>query len=147
MTEPERKIIYQHLNKLLARREHSVQELQQKMLAKGLSAELTEQMIATFQQQGWQSDQRFAQMQARSQYNKGYGPERIRASLRQHQLSDEYIEQAIDSLEADWYQLAIQVYQKKYTCAPQSWQDKQKRMAFLQYRGFSHAHIQAAIEE
>jgi regulatory protein len=65
--------------------------------------------------------------------------------LREHQISDDLAIAAMAEQEIDWYALARQVMVKKYGAgtAP-SWEEKQKRSRFLQYRGFTTDQIQFA---
>ena len=137
MTDNDLKIINHTLTRLLAMREHSACELHKKLLAKGFTSDLVEQQLQAFQEANLQSDERFAESFVRSRANKGQGPQRIRMALQEHRIDSRITEQALQESDVDFFELARQVYQKKYGQTPVStWQEKQKRMAFLQYRGF-----------
>ena len=57
--------------RLLTRREHSCQELQQKLKIKGFGESLIEQITGDLKQQGLLSDERFAESYLRFRRNKG----------------------------------------------------------------------------
>lgn len=138
MTDSEHKIIRESLTRLLARREHSQSELEHKLLGKGFSRQAIQQQLQQFTQAGLQSDQRYAESQIRNRVAQGYGLNRIMAELREHQLDDHLINSTLQEQQIDWFVLAEQAYHKKYAATqPKNWQEKQKRMRFLQYRGFT----------
>ncbi|TNH19584.1 regulatory protein RecX, partial [Testudinibacter sp. TR-2022] len=76
-------IALSYLLNLLARRDYSVYEIQQKMRAKAFSEAEIETVIEHCQHKGWQSDQRFCQHFVLVRSRKGYGPLRIRQELQQ----------------------------------------------------------------
>ena len=147
MTDNDVKIITHTITRLLSMREHSKHELLEKLVRKGLDERLCRQQIAKFTEQNIQSDTRFVESFIRSKVSKGQGEQRIRAELSQHQVDDSDIHQALSELEIDWYELAMQVYQKKYRGVPaEDWKEKQKRARYLQYRGFNLDQINYAQE-
>lgn len=147
MTDNDEKIINHTITRLLATREHSLHELRTKLTAKQFDSHLIEQQLDKFVANNVQSEQRFVESYIRSKANKGQGPMRIRMALREHQIDDFLIEQGVVNAEVDFYQIASQVYLKKYGGKPvEDWQDKQKRMRFLQYRGFDQEQIAEALK-
>ncbi len=127
-------------------REHSVKELTDKLIARNLDAELVAQQVQKFVEKDIQSDFRFAESYIRSKAMKGQGEQRIRLQLNEHQVDDSVITKAFLEAEVDFDDIAAQVYRKKYTGKEiKDWQEKQKRMRFLQYRGFTSAQIQTLI--
>lgn len=147
MTESDQKIIRETLVRLLARREHSQQELVHKLSAKDFSTAGIYAELQRLQEKGLQSDSRFAESQVRTRIMQGHGPNRIKGELREHQIQDADIQAAINQAEPDWFAMALEVYEKKYANKPiKDWQDKQKRMRFLQYRGFTLEQINCALE-
>lgn len=146
MTEADRKIIRECLTNLLSRREHSQAELLNKLQARGLETELSRQVISEFAERGWQSDARFAESFARQRFARGLGEIRIRGELRQRQVADHLIEQALAGLEADWFEAARGLYQRKYTKPVTDFKDQQKRARHLQYKGFTQEQIRYAME-
>lgn len=137
--------IYRAIIAYLARREHSVQELSQK-LSKRFAEDkrLVDRALEKAIADGYQSDQRFAEAYARSRVNKGFGGERIANELRQKGISTDLIEQAVAELEtvdAERDALAY-TWQKKYNSPPQNFNEKMKQVRFLRYRGFSSEQIE-----
>ena len=129
---------------LLARREQSCLELFQKMQKKGFDEDLIEENIVDFTQRGWQSDQRYAEMMLRSRILKQHGPTKIRFELKQKGVLTCIVDNVLN-IEFDWQSLAIQAKEKKFSNHPLDQKNKQKLYRFLQQRGFSSQHINAAM--
>jgi len=145
MSEQEGKQIREIVTRLLARREHSVAELYQKLQQRGFDAELYMPIVAKFTRADIQSDLRFAEGFARQSVSKGHGLQRICAALKQRQVADGVIQHALAELEVDWFELARQVFLKKFGLNTEGdWQQQQKYFRYLQYRGFSHEQIRYA---
>jgi len=132
---------------LLARREHSRLELQQKLCAKlPEHSELVETVIAGLQQDQLQSDERFAEAFISSRVKKGQGPHRISMELQQRGISSSLISSAIKDGNFDWFQLANDVLMKKYGNKPcLGFKEQAKRRQFLHYRGFNSEQISACF--
>lgn len=132
---------------LLSRRDHSTQELAQKLQTKGALYDDIQQVLIWCQAENYQSDERYAALLVRSKINKGYGPLYIAQAAREQGISKELLTQTIEALEVNWFALALAQYQKKYGDKPVAdFQDKQKRMGYLQRRGFNGAQIQYALK-
>ncbi|MFN4053416.1 MAG: regulatory protein RecX [Alishewanella aestuarii] len=130
----------------LSRREHSRAELKQKLLQKGASVAEAETVLEWCQQQGYQNEQRFLEMLLRSRCRQGYGYQYILQEARQHQITATELSALAEQLEIDWWALAEAAYQKKFADkAIADYQDKMKRMAYLQRRGFSSEQIRAVL--
>lgn len=128
---------------LLARREHSKQELQQK-LGKKFSAcpELVEEAVRALDREGLQDDSRMAEAFTRARVSKGQGPLKIRMELRQKGIDDELISVAFEQSDIDWFALADQVATKKFgSLETVDLKLKGKLFRFLQQRGFTYDHI------
>ena len=132
---------------LLSRRDHSRQELAHKLKQKGGLDDDIQQLLDWCSQENYQSESRYAALLVRSKINKGYGPQYLSQAAREQGISKELLTQTIESLEVDWFALALAQYQKKYGGKPvEDFQDKQKRMGYLQRRGFNGAQIQYALK-
>lgn len=120
---------------MLGRREHSEQELRQKLL--DLEADPTEvaAIVAEFKNEQYQSDQRMAEMIVRANVRKGRGPARVKQTLRERHVA---LELAQDDLEeTDWLALARDLRAKKFGAElPTDMKEKARQLRFLQYRGF-----------
>nr|WP_281286457.1 recombination regulator RecX [Pleionea sediminis] len=121
---------------LLARREHSRKELHQKLLQKGFAESDIIEDLDALENKGWLSDFRFTESWIRHRIQGGYGPYRIQQELNAKGVGQEIINEKLDEVELNWFDLARQVWRKKYSRLPESWEDKAKQIRFLQYRGF-----------
>ena len=130
----------------LARREYGRIELVRKLVDKGFDADVAEQAVGRLNEEGLQSDTRFAESFVQSRINQGKGPVRIRVDLGQKGIGDAAIENALDEADADWRTLAREQRMKKFGRArPADFKEKARQMRFLQYRGFEPDQIRAAI--
>lgn len=137
---------------LLARREHSARELAGKLRSRGFGAEVIESVLARLAQERLQSDERFTEVYLRQRSEKGYGPLRIAAELGERGIDDSLISAGFRQAEADgtidWFALAEGVYARKFGGRPiEDIKERAKRLRFMQYRGFTHEQIAAAINE
>ena len=133
---------------LLARREHSVRELRQKLRRRFADEALVEAELVRLGEENLQSDERFAESFARQRAARGYRPQRVRQEMREKGLSDADIARAFEFAEIDWYQLAESVYHKKFRQAPQvDLKEKARRQRFMQYRGFSADHYRHLLDD
>ncbi len=123
---------------MLSRREHSAFEIRDKLQKRDFEESEIEQAIIELQQGGWLSDERFAEAYIRMRQLKGFGPTRIGIELNERGV-DEAIADAYMQADSDnWQQTLEQQYRKKYkNRAVEDYNDKAKRIRFLQYRGFS----------
>ena len=134
--------------RLLTRREHSCQELKQKLQHKGFDAVLVEKVTAQLQQEGLLSDARFAESYLRSRFNRGYGPIRIQQELKQRGADEEIISATVIEDDPDWFELARRVREKRFGKAlPGSLPERMKQQRFLQYRGFNQQQLKYALSD
>lgn len=131
---------------LLARREHSQAELQQKLSKAGFVDKDIQCCLTALQQQDWQSDQRFADCYARMRCHKGYGPLRIRAELQQKGVDAVCIANALQPLAHDWQAQLKALFARKYQSKiAKDAQLRAKQQRFFYQRGFSHQAIQRIL--
>jgi regulatory protein len=131
----------------LARREHSVQELQRKLQQHSSDDVACSDVLTEVQQRDWQNDSRFADAYTRSRANRGYGPIRIEIELRERGVSLAVIKDAIARSGIDWSIAVHCVRQKRFGDAlPDNYPERVKQMRFLQYRGFDNDLIQMCFE-
>ena len=131
---------------LLARREHSRDELCRKLEKAGFDADVAFDAITRLRDEGLQSDERFVDSFVQSRISQGKGPARIRADLGQRGVQNDVIEAAIEASGADWYALAREARNRKFGAAmPSNFKEKARQMRFLQYRGFEQDQIRAAV--
>ncbi|MDH3218066.1 MAG: recombination regulator RecX [Gammaproteobacteria bacterium] len=123
---------------LLARREHSAQELRQKLTAREFDNDAIEEAMRGLRDDGLQSDERFAESYINSRFNAGIGPRKIRFELRQRGIADELVDRYLDLYSERWDQSMIQQRVRKYGDAiPEDHAGRMKQARFLQNRGFS----------
>ena len=143
--EPSSKAIRLAAMNLLARREHSGLELQQKLSRRFPdAAENIKSEVDQLTSEGLQSNIRLAESFIRSRISRGQGPTKIRFDLKIKGIADEEIEDAMNEAEVDWFTLASEVADKKFgfLCGQEiDLQLKGRVSRFLKQRGFSHDHI------
>lgn len=131
---------------LLARREHSRQELLDK-LCRRFEQPLAKAAVEGLRADGLQCDRRFAEAYVRQRSQRGYGPLRIRQELRQRGVDDTDVAAAFDNNELDWHVLLADLIERKYgSLAARDIKEKARRQRFLQYRGFSPDQIRTLLQ-
>ncbi len=142
--EKEKPSAYSKAMGLLVRREQSARELKAKLDRSGFSRDESASAIEALTKQAYQSDERFAELLARSRAANGYGPRRIFAELKSHGISDAEISAAINALDCDWRDLARRQLQRHYGRKPLTdIKERGRRAAFLLRRGFDAATVSA----
>jgi len=137
-----------YLLDLLARREYSQLELQQKLRLKQIDPALVASLLDWLAKQGYQSEERFARQLIRAKLQKGYGSYAIAQFCFEHGVSKAMQQVVLAEMDIDWLSLAADSYGKKYAGkAIANFQDKQKRMRYLQSRGFDSAVIQQLFKQ
>jgi regulatory protein len=85
---------------------------------------------------------RFAESFVHSRYQRGQGPHKIRAELRERGIDDGLVAEYIDAPDFDWPGLAGQVRIKRFgPVHPADFRERSRQMRFLQQRGFSSEQI------
>lgn len=128
---------------LLARREHSVRELRNKLKHRFPDSDKIDEQLSLLIAERLQSDVRFAQSYARQRISRGYGPIRLREELRERGVSEADVAAAMDEMEIDWCAVATDVMYKKFgLCDAIDLKEKARRARFMHYRGFATEHYQ-----
>ena len=120
--------------RLLARREHTRQELERKLSPHAGSSEDVKDLLAGLKQKNQLSEERFAEERAR-QLSRKYGAARIRQDLKSKGVSEELISRFSSS--ENEMQKAKEILERKYRTPAATREEKAKRMRFLQSRGFA----------
>ncbi len=133
---------------LLARREHSRQELERKLHGKlAPDAAQLGAVLDRLEQDGLLSDSRYAEAFCNARMRVGKGPVRIRAELRERGVADDLVEAVLRELDVDWVVRAQDVLEKRFgSAASLNQRATARRMRFLQYRGFTTEQIRAALK-
>lgn len=133
---------------LLARREHSLEELRSKLSRRFPDRDLVEAQLQQLVQDNLQSDARYAGSLLRQRISRGQGPLRIRQEMRQRGVSSDLVDAAMAEESADWTALAQEVMQRKFGQEPAAdLRERARRARFLQYRGFSAEHYQHLLRD
>jgi regulatory protein len=132
---------------LLARREHSAQELKSKLLDRGYERTAVEAVLSSLEGQSLLSDARFVQEFVAARVRRGSGPMKIRAELRGRGVEGELVDQALAGLKAGSAQGAAAARQKRFGAAlPKDMPERARQARFLQQRGFSMEDIRKALK-
>ncbi len=100
--------------RLLERREHGRAELRAKLKAKGCAAAVVAEVVEGLQENGAQSDERFAAALVRRRIDRGYGPLYIRAELNDRRVDETLAEDALNQPPAYWADVATRALAKKF---------------------------------
>ena len=123
--------------RLLSRREHSACEIRDKLTKREFDESEIEQAIVELISGGWLSDERFAEAYIRMRQIKGFGPIRISIELNERGVKESIVEDYMYAQDEQWSATLLRQYKKKYKDkAIEDYNDKAKRIRFLQYRGF-----------
>ena len=132
---------------LLARREHSVAELRSK-LASGEGEGAVAAVLDALALEGLLSDRRFAEVFIRSRRERGSGPLRIQADLRQRGISGELMDELLDIADADWRSVAKEARRKRFgTAQPSNFPERAQQARFLRARGFTEDQVRSALRD
>ena len=137
------------ISRYLSMREHSKQELVDKLLKKDYEKDLIMQCIEEFSEKDLQSDYRYAESFARAKFNDHKGEIFIRSSLREKGITTSLIDKIMLNYDyEDWLNQAMSALEKKVfkTNLDQS-NKKRKQNAFLNSRGFTFKVIDKAINK
>lgn len=135
---------------LLARREHAVAELQQKVQSYAKKQDLDEgevtNVIEELMDDGLVSDDRFAEAFVRYRRNNGYGPRRIQTELRERGVSEKIQTAYLDFADPQWLEQVVQVRCKRFgESLPEDYKERARQARFLQYRGFTTDQVRWAL--
>ncbi|WP_018150592.1 recombination regulator RecX [Leeia oryzae] len=129
---------------LLSRREYSRKELAQKLKPHAETPEELALVLDKLGDKNWLSDQRAAEQWVQSRASR-YGDRYLKQLLQDKGIDKSTAMDALEHLETDERQRAIQVWEKKFNCLPQTPQEKLKQMRFMASRGFSARTIQQVL--
>src|SRR5690554_5755458 len=133
--------------RLLARREHSRQELTLKLRQRQLDHSVISKVLDDYENEDWLNDNRFAEVYSRQRIDLGYGPLKVMAELQQrgiHSLPD-CVEELAD---ADWVRNALLLREKRFglTDLSNEWDEKARQARFFSRRGFTSNQMERVLE-
>jgi regulatory protein len=133
--------------RLLARREHSEQELTAKLADRGYTPEAVATVTAALKDKRLLSDERFVEEFVAARTRRGSGPLKIREELRGRGIAPELVDQALGARKQEWAAGAEAARRKRFGAAPpKDFQERARQARFLQQRGFSLEDIRAALK-
>jgi len=127
---------------LLARREHSVQELKAKLRLKSDNEHILDEVITDLIQEKYLSDERYVEMMFRYHFGRGQGPRKILSLIRQASVDDSLCQQAYSDFEGDWFESAAKERQKRFGDWDGDLKERGRQTRFLSSRGFEYEHIE-----
>jgi len=141
---------------LLARREHSSQEIFTKLkrrFGKRLEDDdLLHDVVDQLVHEGLLSDERYAASMARQLVNRGSGPSKVAYELRQKGCDPDVALTDAFPDGVDWFAIAEEVFDRKFgtKAMPKEWDLKQKERAkrgrFMASRGFAPSHFMHLLD-
>ncbi len=144
MTKPD---IRRKAIELLARREHTRDELRLKLERRGFSRDSIDRLLQVLIKEKLLSSTRYIEDYIASRIRRFYGPNRIRMDLESKGLDKEEIARAVFAADVDWLENARRCYAKKYrTIASQDIKECMKRKQYLHRQGYPWEIIREIIE-
>ena len=138
-------LAYNEMIRLLTAREYSAYELTRKCTGRFAPAAVAA-ALARCQEQGFQSDERYADLLVRHMRLALYGSYKLRLEAQRKGVDWHLVEAALVKNELDWYELAYQCLCKKYSAADLSdYKTRVKANGFLGRRGFETAEREYAL--
>jgi len=133
---------------LLARREHTCDEIRRKLQRRGYADSVIGPVVTTLAEAGYISDLRFADGFVRVRVERGRGPLRIRAELRERGVADAVIDELLTETAAFWIERARTARSKRFgDAAPADREAWNRQARFLAQRGFPADLIYRALGE
>lgn len=133
--------------KLLARREHSRQELRLKLMQRKLAPEVIDPVLDDYEKEGWLDDARFADVYARQRMDLGYGLLRIESELQQRGVFQRP-ECLLAVSDQQWTDMAIQARRRRFGLDTETleWNDRMRQARFLAQRGYTGEQAERALD-
>jgi regulatory protein len=120
--------------------ERTISDVKQKLKELGSEAETSEKIISSLIEDDYLNDERFAKLFTSGKFRiKRWGKNKIRAELKKKKIPDNFIYDALDSIDEEEYLKTIQrlAEKKSQTTKGKNSKDKLKKVVmFLLSRGF-----------
>jgi regulatory protein len=121
--------------RLLARREHSRDELRRKLLKVASETDDVDGVIEALAAKGWLSDARYAEQSVRAKARR-FGPLKVAYALRAKGVGEETIAAAFQAAGVDGAADIARVWKSRFSQQPQNDRERARQVRFLQGRGF-----------
>lgn len=128
----------------LGKREYSRKELHEKITPFSESLDLTRQQVnqilTELESKDWLSDRRFADQFVFSKKRK-FGLKKMEYELKMRGVNEIIIHNTLNEIKSEEYNLAKNIWEKKFRKLPENPEERLKQMRFLQSRGINSALI------
>ena len=132
---------------LLARREYSRAELYQRFKDQVESTQLLNEELDRLAENGYQSDQRFAESFVRQRVSQYWGQKRITYELQQKGIPKDLILRILEEMEVNWADLAKELAIKRFNqSVPTSQKEQSRRFRYLLNHGFDYEEAKNALK-
>ena len=129
---------------LLSRKEYSAQQLTDKLVARGYSAEEAQEALAYLQESNYQDDARFAHFKAASA-SRQHGNRHVRQLLAEQGIESELVAQELEQLEPEYERACAAA--RRFVGKALTPELRQKAFRYLTYRGFGFDVVQRVWKE
>jgi len=124
-----------------------VEQLRDKLYRRGYDRRQVDAVVDDLQRDHLVSDRRFTETCLRSLAERGYGPLRVAAELRQFHVDESLVGELLDIDDPRWNARASLARRKRFRNGiPRDYKSRARQARFLQYRGFTNEQIQHALE-
>lgn len=128
--------LYDQAVTLLAKRDYASGEIKRCLKRYSSDEDSINSVMDRLISHHYLDDSRLIEKEIKKQLAKRHGPSRIKQDLRQKGLELLAIEQALEDLDVDWFELAEELRIKKFGDElPTDPKEKAKQIRYLQYRG------------
>jgi regulatory protein len=132
---------------LLARREHSILELNHKLTRRGFESAEVDGIIEQLVAEDLLSDARYAEVYAHSRVDRGYGPLRISRELRERGVPDGVVGSLLVDLADEWPATIARAHRKRFGGRlPGNAIEEAAQLRFLRHRGFTFEQIKRLFQ-
>ena len=136
--------LYDHAVSLLSKRDYSSGDLRYQLSTLSFDENVVDSVMEKLLSHHYVDDMRLIERELEKQLAKLHGESRIKQELRKKRLDVLLIEQALEDLDVDWFELCQTAKEKKFGGdVPTDAKEKAKVIRYLQYRG----HAMSAIME
>lgn len=142
--KPENRELVSASLKLLAMRDMSRVQFQQKLQKKEFTPAEIAVAVIWCEAEGWLNETRYAEILARRLAHK-YGASRIAQTLKQKGVCDDIVRDAMESIKAGEFDRAREVWARKFDELPTSAETRAKQTRYLQSRGFGFGVIKRVM--
>jgi len=122
--------------RLLARREHSREELKRKLEPHGAEGEDLEALLDELVKRGWLSDVRYAEQSIRAKARR-FGPLKLAQQLRARGVDEETIARGFRAAAGDGVSSMESVWRSRFHAPAPDVRERARQARFLQGRGFA----------